>query len=203
MARRALPLVLALLLAACGAEPSSDASRDMSAVELAGSMGYGNFRPGLLIDAAEELRPLGKDGALERIEAQARARADDVGLFWLLRVLFDPPPGERLPDVRLGRPTIDPPADPHALPRFPIVVVDDVPLLAIRGYALAGKAEPLSAHIDWYREHGRLRDAPLRPSGDADAVRDHFAEAWRAAYGSDDRLEEALQTIEPQLASLG
>ncbi len=202
MASRALPLVLAVLLTGCGAEPPSNAGRDMSAVELASSMGYRDFRPRLLIDAVEELRPLGKEKALERIEAAARARPGDVGLFWVLRVLFDPPPGERLPDVRLGRPAIDPPADPDALPRFPIIVVDDVPLLVIRGYALAGKAEPLSAHIDWYRRHGRLREAPLRPSADADAVRDHLAEAWRAAYGGDGRLDEVLQTVEPQLASL-
>jgi len=198
VARRALPLVLAILLAACGAEPSSTASGDMSAVELASSMGYREFRPHLVVDAVEALRPLGKDGALERIDAQARARPDDVGLFWVLRVLFEPP----LPPVQLGRPTIDAPSDPDALPRFPIVVVDDVPLLVVRGFALAGKAESLSAHVDWYREHGRLRDAPLRPSGDADAVREHFTEAWRAAYGSDDRLDEALQTVEPQLTSL-
>ena len=47
------------------------------------------------------------------------------------------------------------------------IVVDDVPLLVIRGYALAGKAEPPRAHVEWYRRHRRARRsaAPVgRPS---------------------------------------
>jgi hypothetical protein len=198
-ARRAAPLLAVILLAGCGADSISP---DMSATALAGSMRYHDYRPRLVVDAVEELRELGKDAALDRVEAESNASPDDVGSFWVLRVLFDPPPGEPLPPVRLGRPTVDPPPEAGALPRFPIVVVDDVPLLVIRGYALAGKAEPLSAHIAWYREHGRLRDDPLRPSDDAEAVREHFIATWRKAYGGDERLDEVLAVVDPQLASL-
>ncbi len=164
----------------------------MSALELAATMDFQNYRPRLVVDAVNELLPLGRDGALERIE-----RHDGVGLFWVLRVLFDPP----LPEVRIGRPTTPPPDDPDALPRFPIVLALDVPFLVVRGYDLGGKAEPVSAHVAWLREQGILRDGPLRPASDPEAVREAFEAAWRAAYRSE-HLDVVLPLVDRQLISV-
>jgi hypothetical protein len=169
------------------------------ALELAASMRFQDYRPGLVVKAVNELQPLGKDSALTRIERQARGgRA--TGLFWVLRVLFDPPAAQPCPPVKLGRPTTPPPKDPAALPRFPIVVACDAPFLVIRDYALGGKAEPVQAHIAWFRKHGQLRGAQLQPPLDGDGVRDEFAAVWRAAYG-EAHLDAALSLVERQLIS--
>lgn len=169
------------------------------ALELAAHMSFQDYRPGLVAGAVNELQPLGKDAALARIERQARGgRA--TGLFWVLRVLFDPPAAEPCPPVMLGRPTTPPPEDPAALPRFPIVVACDAPFLVIQDYALGGKAEPVQTHIDWFRKHGQLRDAPLQPPSDGDGVRDEFASVWRAAYG-DAHLDAVMPLVDRQLTS--
>lgn len=166
---------------------------------LAASMSFQDYRPGLVVDAVNELQPLGKEPALERIERQARGgRA--TGLFWVLRVLFDPPAGKPCPPVQLGRPTVPPPEDPAALPRFPIVVACDAPFLVVRGYALAGKAEPVQTHIAWFRKHGQPRRTPLQPPPDGDGMRDEFAAVWRAAFG-EAHLDPVLSLVERQLIS--
>ena len=165
----------------------------MSALELAATMGFDNYRPGIVVDAVNELLPLGRAGALDRIDQENQ----QLGLFWVLRVLFDPP----LPELALGRPTTPPPEDPDALPRFPIVLALDVPFLVVRGYDLGGKAEPVSAHVAWLREHGILRDGPLRPASDPEAVREAFEVAWRAAYRSD-HLDAVLSLVDQQLISV-
>ena len=66
------------------------------ALEMASSMSCQDYRPGLVVGAVNELQPLGRDPAIARIERQARGgRA--TGLFWVLRVLFDPPAGQPCP----------------------------------------------------------------------------------------------------------
>jgi hypothetical protein len=169
------------------------------ALELAAGMSFQDYRPGLVVGAVNELQPLGKDPALARIQRQARGgRA--TGLFWVLRVLFDPPADQPCPPVQLGRPTTPPPEDPAALPRFPIVVARDAPFLVIQDYALGGKAEPVQAHIAWFREHGLLREAPLEPPPDGDGVRDEFAAVWRAACG-EAHLDAVMSLVDRQLMS--
>ncbi|MDA0167810.1 hypothetical protein OJ998_01825 [Solirubrobacter taibaiensis] len=163
----------------------------MSALSLAASMGYEDYRPHLVVDAVNELHPLGREGALDAVAAE-----EGLGCFWVLRVLFDPP----LPPVRLGEPVPAPPAD--TLERFPIVLALDVPFLVVRGYDLGGKAQPVSAHIDELREHGRLREQPLRPATDPEAVHAAFVAEWRGAFG-DEGLAEVEPLVDRQLISVG
>jgi hypothetical protein len=81
-----------------------------------------------------------------------------------LRALFDPPAGAAHPVMHVGAPDLTPPADPLVLPAFPLVIVDEVPLLLVGGYMLGGMPEAPSAHLAWYRANGVLRRGPLRPT---------------------------------------
>jgi hypothetical protein len=138
----------------------------------AADMQFEDYDPALVVEAVNELQPLGAEAALDRVEELLAARGPaqpSYGLFWVLRVLFDVPPEQGFPPVRIGRPSVAPPPRSGPLPRFPIVIADDVPLLAVRGYSLAGLAEGVDAHIAYFREHGVIRQAPLSPSRDAAA----------------------------------
>jgi hypothetical protein len=170
-----------------------------SALALAADMQISEYDPARVVEAVNELQPLGKEPALERLEAELAGRDPQrpaYGLFWVLRVLFDVPAETGFPPVRLGQPTVSPPRDPAALPRFPIVLAGDVPLLAVRGYTLGGLAEPIEAHVRYFREHGRLRAAPLSPS--PERAEDEFLSQWKAAYG-DSYPAEGLELAREQL----
>jgi hypothetical protein len=146
------------------------------------------------VAAVNELQPLGKGPALERVAAR-RADQDALGLFWVLRTLFDVPSDPGHPPVRLGQPEPPEPDDPSALPRFPIVLALDLPLLAVRGYALAGLPEPVEAHIAYYREHGSVRASPLAPPAGGAGVEAEFARLW----GAGEHRDEALALVREQL----
>lgn len=165
------------------------------ALERAAARGFDDYDPYEAAAAVNELHPLGKEGALAAVE-QAHAGGDAIGLFWVLRVLFDVPDG-RFPPVRLGEPTIPPPED-DALPRFPIVLVQELPLLVVRGYTLAGLPEDVGVHVDYYRAHGELRPGPLAPGDDAEAILGDFVEIWSSAYGEDHHAE-AVARVREQL----
>src|SRR5215203_2020444 len=106
----------------------------MSALADAAALSFGDHDPAVVIAAVNALQPLGKEPALDAIEAQANAGGDAIGLFWVLRSLFDMPTEPGHPPVRWGEPDIPPPADPATLPRFPLVLAADAPLLVVHGY---------------------------------------------------------------------
>jgi len=64
----------------------------------------------------------------------------------------------------MGAPSPPEPADPHRIPRFPIVLIDDVPLSIVNGYALAGTPAPIESYVRYYEQDGILRRLPLAPT---------------------------------------
>ncbi|HET6548556.1 MAG TPA: hypothetical protein VFG79_08885 [Solirubrobacter sp.] len=149
----------------------------------AAALGFEDYHPGLVAEAVNELAERGDEGALQPVEqylSQHDPAQPPLGLFWVLRVLFDVPGDAGFPPVRIGSPTVPEPDDSSALPRFPIVLAADVPLLAVRGYDLAGFAEPVEAHVTYYREHGRVRARPLSPAPEH-ALAD-FERQWARGY---------------------
>jgi hypothetical protein len=169
----------------------------VSALADAAALGFADHNPAVVMAAVNEVLPLGKNEALDAIEAAAEG--DAIGLFWVLRSLFDMPPDPGFPPVRWGKPDVPPPADPATLPRFPLVLAADVPLLAVHGYALGGLPEPVSAQIIDYREFGELRDGPMELPEDLGVVESDFLAQWHRAYGDD---EDALarELVSAQLA---
>ena len=126
------------------------------------------YDPMVTVRIANALFPLGMEGALDAMSVTLRARErgsrERQGLFLALRALFDVPnPPGYMPPMGIGG-TSPEPRDPRQAPRFPLMLVDDVPLLVVGGYTLGGKPEPVSAHVAYFRKHGVFRSAPLKPA---------------------------------------
>jgi hypothetical protein len=127
------------------------------------------YDPLPLIQIVNRLRAMGKDKALAAIAEYLRiapgwnARARD-GQFLILRVLFDlQRPGE-MPEMKLGTPwpTLTPVLKAR-MPRYPILLLDDVPLVVITGYQIIGKPQSVREHLEYFRQLGTVRSRPLLP----------------------------------------
>lgn len=151
-------------------------------LQRASSASFDSYDPGAVVAAVNALIPLGKDAALARLDGliarQDLGRDPHHGLFLVLRVAFD---AAAHPPVRLGGSQPPPPPSPGALPRFPILVVDDLPLLLVTGYTLRGLPEPVTVHLAYYRQHGTLRTSPLAPATGPDRLAGYEAQ-YQAAY---------------------
>jgi len=104
----------------------------------------------------------------------------------VLRVLFDVPddPGY-MPHIYVGAPYPKKPEDPKSVPRFPVLLLDDVPLMLVSGYLLAGEAEHVESHVDYFRKNGRLRAKPLAPTNDPLGVYDQFERSFLWVFTAD------------------
>ena len=153
--------------------------------------------PRALIAAVNALQPLGKDRALAVIDEYLRVSSplDDggrEGVFLLLRALFDVPPAG-MPPMLVGAPDVAPPRDRKALPRFPLVIVADVPLKLVRGYALGGEPQSPESDVAAFRKGGTLRAQPLVPDASwLDAIDAFIAGPLAQAITVDDSLRAAL-----------
>ena len=127
------------------------ASNLLETLDHASSSSFATYNPGRIVQAVNDLIPLGKEEALASIagyyEAADRQADPRQGLFWVLRVLFDVPaePGYH-PPVRLGAPRPAAPEDLRTIPRFPIMLIEDIPLLMVTSYILGGLPE-VDSHL--------------------------------------------------------
>jgi|WetSurMetagenome_2_1015567.scaffolds.fasta_scaffold463663_1 hypothetical protein len=175
-----------------------------SVMDKALDMQFEDYDPSYVIQAVNFLQPLGKEKALEQIESCIKSRpghGDNLGLFWILRVLFDMPNGMDFLPVRLGSPSIPPPPDPGKIPRFPIMMIREIPLLIVSGYFLGGLPETVDVHVAYFRTHGIIRHKPLLPPQTMSGLENEFLEKWRDAY-EDRYLPEVLETIRVQFERL-
>jgi len=130
-----------------------------------------------LIRIVNTLQALGKEKALAAIDEYLRVAplygwcpARD-GLFIVLRALFEIPADTGfMPPMAVGALTPPPPKDPLVCPRYPLVLVHDVPLVLTVSCMLFGSAQPVSQHVQYFREHGTMRALPLEPPDDPLAV---------------------------------
>lgn len=176
----------------------------MTSLTAAAKSNFDRYDPGAVIAAVNSLLPLGKEGALAAVEqhlASADRSADPQhGLFLVLRVLFDVPAAGHHPPLSIGIPESAEPADLDFLPHFPLVVVDDIPLLLITTFLIGGSAEPVEAKVKYYRENGVLRARPLTPPVPVDPaeILPRAAYHYRRAYGRDPQPSQ-LKMLEEQL----
>lgn len=157
---------------AAGLFGEADLRRLLSIIDRAPAISGWSYDPLPVIEVVNALQPLGKEKALAAIEEYLRVAsrfhsdAAEGGLFLVLRVLFDVPAGPgHMPPMILGAPSPAAPGDPKRIPRFPVALVDDVPILLINGYLLAGVPEPVENHVKYFRDQGTLRNRPLEPGG--------------------------------------
>jgi hypothetical protein len=189
------------------------ASNVLETLDLASSSSLDSYNPGHIVQAVNDLIPLGKEGALASIagyyESADRQADPRQGLFWVLRVLFDVPaePGY-LPPVRLGAPRPAAPDDLRTIPRFPIMLIEDIPLLMVTSYILGGLPEAVDSHLELFENSGLVRTELLEPAIDIDNDNDldrivaSFAARYEAAYETRPH-DIQLQTIRSQLKRMG
>jgi hypothetical protein len=176
----------------------------ISLLDQASAMHFEDYNPAYVIQAVNALQLLGKEKALEQVDFYLTSLGkgkDTYGLFWVLRVLFEVPTERSFPPVRIGQPSISPPADPGKFSRFPIVMVQDIPFLVVRGYSLGGLPEPVETHVAYFRAYGTLRERALTPPASMEGIEDEFLQQWKVAYG-DAYIAEALGMIKAQIAKL-
>jgi hypothetical protein len=155
-----------------------------------GLEGY-SYNPLPVIQIINTLQPLGKEKALAAIAEYVRVSDEwsgfggpRSGMFLVLTVLFDLPRGI-YPDQAgsFGAPSPGPPKDPGRIPRFPIAIIDNIPLMLVRGYTLAGMATPMENVVDFYRSKGSIRATPLVPSNDPLSAITHLTSSKQWIYG--------------------
>jgi hypothetical protein len=145
-----------------------------------------------------------KEQALEQFVTYLKNRdhnGNGYGLFWVLRVLFDVSSQQGFPPIKLGQPSIPLPAELSKLPRFPIVMVRDIPFLVVRGYSLGGLPEPVETHVAYFRVYGTLRQGLLVPPASLEGVEEDFLRLWKSAYGNM-HTSKALEMVRVQIARL-
>jgi hypothetical protein len=86
------------------------------------------------------------------------------------------------------------------LPRSPILLLDDIPILLVSSYELAGPAEPPEEHVAYFKEHGRIRDKPLVP-GDS-PLRLYHSYVKAAVWPDDAVIKRCKKLIANQLLAL-
>jgi hypothetical protein len=180
--------------------------REFDGVLCAAASGdFARYHPQRVIEAVNALLPLGKNRALEVIDCYLAGQDLTVdpneGLFLVLRVLFEVPldPGYQ-PRMRLGGTSLQAPLALRSLPHFPLVLIDDWPLMLVSGFTLGGDAEPVTEHLRYFRSDGTLRAKRLSPSHSERGVLDEFKMIYHRAYGTPP-TNQMLALIEAQLAS--
>jgi hypothetical protein len=122
-----------------------------------------------LIQAANLLRPLGKQKALavmcefERLSDRGR---EETWLFWLARALFEPGDAVYFPVPMIGSVSPRPPNDPSEWPLCPIILADDVPFNVFNGAFLGGVPESFEEYVRRCGKTWLLRTTPLHPPDD-------------------------------------
>lgn len=141
-----------------------------------------------LIRVTNYLQPMGKEKALAIIGEYPRIHhVDETWLFLLLRTLFDvPDPPGHMPKMMIGAMSPAPPEDLTSIPRFPVVIVDDIPFSLLWGVTLGGRPQPVIDHVKYFRKHGTLRTGRLQPPDDPyPSLKKLLASAeWKAMAGA-------------------
>lgn len=136
---------------------------------------FDSVDPLRLIQVSNALRPLGKAKALALLVEYSYIGdwRDTDWLFWVVRVLFNSKrPGGvfRLP--ALGAPTAEPPQDLRQWPKYPLLIIDDVPVSLWQGAMLAGYPEQFESYVDSESKNWSLEEKKLRPPSDPFSIYD-------------------------------
>ena len=126
------------------------------------------WNPSKVIDVVNALQPLGITDGLAIVDEYLRVTPPSYDTYerisMLLRVLHEVPkePGH-FPKPKFGGPVFGQPSDPALVPRFPVLIVDDIPLLLVMSYDFTGPMSDSKEIVPWFKAHGMWRQRPLTP----------------------------------------
>jgi hypothetical protein len=126
------------------------------------------FDPRPVVRIVNTLHPLGKTKALAAIQEYARIKPPFPsgpwrGIHLILRALFEVPKSGHFPAMPVGEPFPGMDGNPNLVPRFPLIIVDDIPLTLVQGYLVAGGAG-LPPDFAFFRDSCKWRQRPLLPT---------------------------------------
>jgi hypothetical protein len=129
-------------------------------------VGPRRWDPAWAIKVVNTLQPLGKRKALAAIEEFARVSdyLDDLEMMLMLQVLFEVPkdPGYM---AETPYPVTPPNPKDRRVPRYPILILGDVPLLIASGLPFSsGPGPDVGKQIAFFRDHAKIRAQPLQPT---------------------------------------
>jgi len=164
---------------------------------------WGGSDPRRLIRAVNAVQPLGKDRALTALAEYLRVTDEDSLLsrsqgFLILRALFElPPEQKRFPDLHVGS------LGGHEIsvptPRYPLLIVGDVPFLMVTSWGIGGEPESVEEDLPYFRDHCQIRSAPLVPGNDPLAIYDKLlseAPNWRGADDQRVLIDQLLRMVD-------
>lgn len=122
-----------------------------------------------IIQLVNTLQPLGKKKAMAAINEYLRVRAygGNWGLSYIslpLRILFEVPEDPGYMPRTMCLPV--PEGKEKLLPRYPVLLLEDVPLNLSFGYAGSGYTTSPRDDIDYFQKNGKWRAHPLVPTDD-------------------------------------
>lgn len=166
------------------------------------------FDPKHYIQTTNTLLPFGKAKIMAATFEYRRVKEDlPHNLLYLLAVLFDPSLcTSDFPSFISRHPVPPRPEDKSLVPRFPIVLIEDVPLLImnyIRGDGLSGSDSIEYAFLRYLQAQGRLRRKPLRPTTRPLKLLDKLMHSDQWLFGRQYKTDDNLSPREPREEKLG
>ena len=219
MPTRRLLLAGTLAIAATSSASSGPVSRAaawpadlrlFAILDAVGRIEADEFHPARALDAMQALMALAPEPRVEALRRYCAARTEvPSGMFAVVRALIEVPgrdqpetpfPGVLQPGFlrppALGGPVPREPDDLEQVPHWPVILLDDVPLVEVAGYRLGGVPEPLSMHLEGLAG-ATWRTKPLAP-GSAGSLRYlliHWGR-WTADADASARFEAQIRRYE-------
>lgn len=125
------------------------------------------WNPALVTKIVNALHSTGEKNAPRLIDEYARitplSSESNQKIQLLLRVLYDVPSDlDSFPDPNIVHSIYGKPQDPTLAPRYPVLVLNDVPLLIAWVYSHSGHPSHKTVEtIEWYKANGQWRKHPL------------------------------------------
>ena len=166
---------------------------------------YGEeFDPYRLIKMTNAFQPLGQEQTFSIFREYHRVLGSggkEDALFLLVNCLHEMPhPPKTFPIMRVGEPAPNGPAEIDLYPRYPIRFVDDIPLLMVRGFELAGSAPRIEGYLKQFEEKIEWISHPLKINNNEQGkIFDSFEEfkkskAWYFDESDSNPMSRMLRT---------
>ncbi len=159
------------------------------------------YNPRAMISVVNKMQARGKADSLAAIKEYLKVDPEvattsprDTALL-VLRVLFEVPHEHgHAPRLLIGKLIPGAPATREAelaLPHYPVLMANDLPLVMTLDYACTGDAAA-TWHVAYYENHGVLRKRPLRPQDDFESTINHLDRAVKSHDYPDTQEVESM-----------
>lgn len=147
--RKSVSSIFFIILAIFSAGCANDSPRAKISFSDLPGIHTGHYEADTYIQTAVALQSLGRSAALERLYFMARSKGADARVTLLCPMLFAKRLGSDFRGPMLGAASFLGGTDYSDWPLEPIALVEGLPFLTTRGYALAGQAEENESYLHY------------------------------------------------------